>query len=178
MLDLKPVQFPKPAHQASLQIIYQHNYGSDARAKQELCQLAGLPKRCLLRLHSQERDNVNCWHLQGVFIWRQLDIIAPEGEDTLQVTATALLLLPSRSAEVEDGQCHQASLSCIYYLKALTGQKWFTPRHLSSFFSPAAHSPALQYPQALRKSFWATTAYSLACHEKPKSVTVYMSVVD
>lgn len=84
MFDLKPVQFPEPAHQASLQIIYQHNYGSDARVKQELCQLVGLPKRCLLKLHSQERDNVNRWHLQGVFSWRQLGIIAPEGEDAFK----------------------------------------------------------------------------------------------
>lgn len=35
------------------------NYASDTRTERELCQLAGLPKRCLSKLHSQERYNGN-----------------------------------------------------------------------------------------------------------------------
>lgn len=33
MFDLKAIQFPEPAHQVSLQIIYLCNYGSDASVK-------------------------------------------------------------------------------------------------------------------------------------------------
>jgi len=43
------------------------------------------------------------------------------------------------------GQCHQASLSSIYYLKVLTGLRWFTLRHLYLFFSPTVHPPSFQY---------------------------------
>lgn len=74
---LKPVQLSAAAQQATLQTVYQHNCGSDARTKQELCHLAGL-----LKLPSQERYNVNNSYLQGVFSWEQLNTTVPQGQDT------------------------------------------------------------------------------------------------
>lgn len=82
MFNLKPVQFHEPVHQATLQAVCQCYYASDARTEWELCQLAGLPERWLLKLYSQERYNENLWYGQGFFSWSQRGTTAPQGEDT------------------------------------------------------------------------------------------------
>lgn len=134
VFNWKPVLFHVLAHQGTPQAVCQCNYASDARTQRELCQLAGLPKRWLLKLHSQERYNENLWYGQGFFSWSQLGTTAPPGEDIQNVPGT-VLLLPS----IAEAEWTVWPSSSIFY-------QLFTLRHLCSFLHHSTlQPPALQH---------------------------------
>lgn len=102
---------------STLQTVCQCNYAGDAKIEQELHQLAGLPKRCLLKLHSQERE----WE---PLIWARLFQLESAGHNSstrrgyLRMCREQAYFSPAQQQKLS-GQCDLASLSSTNYLFTL-----------------------------------------------------------